>query len=86
MFKITDGSVGHLYNFPDFTWRKIEQSCDGTHLIMCFLIIIPSIVVKVEGKVSCPWPEYCNLLCNHSIYIGIDEYVRITSDQWPDLT
>jgi len=24
----------------------------------CFIIIIPSFVVKVEGEVSWPWPEY----------------------------
>jgi hypothetical protein len=25
MFKIINVSVGHLYNFSDFAWRKSEQ-------------------------------------------------------------
>jgi len=61
MFKITNGSVGHLSDFLDFTWRKIEQSYDSTvNNAAGFIMIIPSILVKVEGEVSWPWPEYYN--------------------------
>jgi hypothetical protein len=30
MFKIENISVGHFYNFEDFTWRKSEQSYDNS--------------------------------------------------------
>ena len=58
MFKITNVSVGHLYDFSDFMWSQIENSYDSTQSIMLFFMIIPNIVVKVEGEFSWPWLEY----------------------------
>jgi hypothetical protein len=32
IFGITNGSVRHVYKFPDFTWRKSEKSYGSTEL------------------------------------------------------
>jgi len=39
MFKITNGSLGHLYEFSDFMWSQSEQSYSSTQsIIRCVLL------------------------------------------------
>ena len=37
MFKITNVSVGHLYDFLDFMWNHSEKSYNSTQSIMQFV-------------------------------------------------
>jgi hypothetical protein len=39
MFKVTNVSVGHLYNFSDFMWRKSEQWYGSRQSIVQFFLL-----------------------------------------------
>jgi len=65
-------------------WTRLWQKL--FHNAVCFIMTIPNIVVKVEGEVSRPWPEYHNYFCNSNIYIGTAANICTTTGQWPSLT
>jgi len=55
MFRITNFSLGHLYNFSELLCRKVNKVITAQfNNAFCFIMIIPSILVKFGAEVI--WP------------------------------